>query len=95
MNEELAYYEEQLSKIRPDKPFKEIRKDALNIAKQRWVKSGSEWVMRSVMAADLSKEAFFELMIKRDDLDEKPDFSTHEEGAVAAFKKYPHSFSLV
>ena len=96
MNEELEYFENELLKIRPDKNKKDIHRDAMSIAKHRWVKYGEEWVLRNnTISSGLSKEAFFQLMIKRPELPDKPDFTEQQNRAVANIKKYPHNFSLV
>jgi hypothetical protein len=95
MNEELQYFEQELIKLRPDKPLKEIKKDALGMARQRYVKGRDGWVLRNNIASELSVEDFFKLMISRDTLPTEPYSSAQEKEVINAFNSYPYSFRLV
>jgi hypothetical protein len=95
MNEELQYYQDRLAELWPDKAEEEIKKAAFKMAMQRWVKHKDEWVMRDAIAAGLSQKEFFNLMVKKSELPTEPDFTAHQEGAIANFKKYPYNFRLV
>lgn len=80
----------------PDLSDEEIRKASMKLMKLRYKKKDNEWHARSgQLVAEMPIRDFYNLQKIRPELPEKPDLSSQERYAVAAFKKYPHQFSLV
>jgi hypothetical protein len=95
MGLELQTIREMLLVDFPDRKDEEIRKASMKLIKLRWKKQDNEWHIRSGLAATMPIEDFYNLQKIRPELPEKPDLSSQENFAVAAFKKYPYQFSLV
>lgn len=95
MGLELQTIREMLLVDFPDLKDGEIRKASMKIIKLRWKKQDNEWHARSGLAAQMPIGDFYNLQKIRPDLPEKPDLSSQEHYAVAAFKRFPHQFSLV
>ena len=94
MENELTYFKAELKTMYPDLSDTDIRASAMTMIKRRWKKSKDGWSLRGGMVAQLTKEDYFKLEIKRPSMPNKPDFSKQQEMACADFKGYPYSFRL-
>jgi hypothetical protein len=94
MEQELAYFKERLSE-NSDLSSEEIHNIAMKMINKRWKNVDNVWKPRPGIVAELSKEDYFNLEIKRPSMPNKPDFSVQQERAVADFRGYEHSFSLI
>jgi hypothetical protein len=95
MGLELQTIREMLSVDFPDLSESEVRKASMKLVKLRWKKKDNVWNSRSGLAAEMPIKDFYNLQKIRPELPEKPDLSSQEHYAKAAFKKYPYQFSLI
>ena len=95
MGIELQAIREMLSVDFPKLSDEEIRKASMKLIKLRWFKKENDWHSRAGLAAEMPIKDFYNLQKIRPALPDKPDLSVQENYAKAAFKKYPHQFSLV
>lgn len=94
MENELAYFKAELKTKYPDMSDAEIHEIAMSMINRRWKKHSDGWKLRGGLVAQIKKEDYFELEIKRSSMPKKPDFSKQQETACADFKGYPYSFRL-
>ena len=95
MGQELNIIREMLAADYPDLSEQDIRKASMKLIKLRWKKKDNEWLSRSGLAAEMPIRDFYGLQKIRPELPTVPDFTTQQDYAVAAFKKYPYQFSLI